>query len=98
MSAILNLLNSINFLIVQPILMTLVSKLLVYRAISDKTYLLLVLRSPLKVSNNVVSADVNVVSKYLKPLLRSIKSRYLIKKLAWARLHVWKRHCNSDVS
>ena len=47
MSAILNSLNAHNSLIFQPILMTLVSKFMVYRALSDKTYLLLGLRSPL---------------------------------------------------
>ena len=47
MSAILSLLNAHNFFILQPILLTLVSKFMVYRALSDKTYLLLGLRSPL---------------------------------------------------
>ena len=47
MSAILNSLNDHNFFIFQPILMTLVSKFMVYRALSDKTYLFLGLRSPL---------------------------------------------------
>ena len=47
MSAILNSLNAHNFLIFQPILMKLVSKFIVYRAPSDKTYFLLGLRSPL---------------------------------------------------
>ena len=47
MSAILNSLNAHNFLIFQPILMTLVSKFMVYRALSNKAYLLLGLRSPL---------------------------------------------------
>ena len=47
MSAILNSLNAHNFLIFQPILMTLVSKFKVQRALSDRTYLLLGLRSPL---------------------------------------------------
>ena len=46
MSAILNYLNANNF-IFQPILMTLVSKFMVYRALPDKTYLSLGLRSPL---------------------------------------------------
>ena len=46
MSAILNSLNAHNFLIFQPILMMLVSKFMVYRALSDKTYLLLGLQSP----------------------------------------------------
>ena len=35
MSAILNSLNANNFLIFQPILMTLVSNFMVYRALSD---------------------------------------------------------------
>ena len=47
MSVILNSLNAHNFLSFQPILMTLVSKFMVYRALSDKSYLLLGLRSPL---------------------------------------------------
>ena len=47
MSAILNSLNAHNFLIFQPILMTLVSKFMVYRALPDKTYLSLGLPSPL---------------------------------------------------
>ena len=47
MSAILNSLNAHNFVIFQLILMTLVSKFMVYRALSDKKYLLLRLRSPL---------------------------------------------------
>ena len=48
MSAILNFLNAHNF-IFQPILMTLVSRFMVYRALSDETYLSIVLRSPLNV-------------------------------------------------
>ena len=47
MSTILNFKNAHNFLIFQPILMSLVSKFMVYRALSDKTYLLLGLQSPL---------------------------------------------------
>ena len=39
MSGILSLLNAHNFFILQPILLTLVSKFMVYRALSDKTYL-----------------------------------------------------------
>ena len=49
MSAILNSLNAHNFFIFQPILMTHVSKCMVYRALSDKTYLLLRLRSPTQI-------------------------------------------------
>ena len=37
MSAILNSLNVHNFLIFQPILMTLVSEFMVYRALTDKS-------------------------------------------------------------
>ena len=48
MSVILNFLNVHNFLNFQPMLMTLVSKFMVYRALSDKTYLSLGLRSPLR--------------------------------------------------
>ena len=47
MSAILNSLNAHNFLIFQPILMILVSGFVVDRTLSDETYLLLGLRSPL---------------------------------------------------
>ena len=47
MSAILKSLYAHNFLIFQPILMKLVSKFTVYRALSDKTYLLLRLQSTL---------------------------------------------------
>ena len=47
MSAILNSLNAHNFIIFQPILMKLVSKFIVYRALSVKLDLLLGLRSPL---------------------------------------------------
>ena len=48
MSAILNSLNAHNLPIFQPILMILVSKFMVYRALSDKTNLSLGLLSPLK--------------------------------------------------
>ena len=47
MSAILNFLNAHNLPIFQPILMILVSKFMVHRAFSDKTYLSLGLLSPL---------------------------------------------------
>ena len=48
MSVILNSLNAHYLPIFQPILMILVSKFMVYRALSDKIYLLLGLLSPLK--------------------------------------------------
>ena len=54
MSAILKYLNAHNFLLFQPILMTLVSKFMVYRALSDKTYLLLGLRSPLNNDSYII--------------------------------------------
>ena len=47
MLAILNSLNAHNFSIFQPILMILISKILVYSAISDKTDFSLGLLSPL---------------------------------------------------
>ena len=47
MLAILNSLIAHNMPIFQPILMVLVSKCMVHRALSDKTYLLLGLLSPL---------------------------------------------------
>ena len=47
MLAILNSLNAHNLPIFQPILMILVSKFMVHRALSDKRYLSLGLLSPL---------------------------------------------------
>ena len=48
MMAILNSLNAHNLPIFQPILMILLSKFMVHRAFSDKTYLSLGLLSPLR--------------------------------------------------
>ena len=47
MLVILNSINAHSFPIFQPILMILVSKFMVHRALSDKTYLSLGLLSPL---------------------------------------------------
>ena len=47
MLAILNSLNAHNLPIFEPILMVLVSKFMVHRVLSDKTYLSLWLLSPL---------------------------------------------------
>ena len=61
MSAILNSLNNHNFPIFQPNLIKLVSKYMVYSALSYKTYLSLGLRSPLtytKLSENSFIPDV----------------------------------------
>ena len=49
MMAIVDSLNAHNCPIFQPILMILVSKLMVYRALADKTYLSLGLLSPLRI-------------------------------------------------
>ena len=46
MLAMLKFLNAHNLPIFQPILMILVSKFMLHRALSDKTYLLLGLLSP----------------------------------------------------
>ena len=51
MLAILSSLNAHSFPIFQPILMILVSKFMVQRALSDKTYLSLGLLSPLILLN-----------------------------------------------
>ena len=64
MLAILNFLNAHNLAIFQPILMILVSKFIVHRALSNKTYLSLGLLSPLirhciKNSENERSMSVN---------------------------------------
>ena len=48
MLAILNSLNAHNFPMFEPILITLVSKFMVRRALPDKTYLSLGLLSPLR--------------------------------------------------
>ena len=48
MLAILNFLNAHNLPIFQPILMILVSKFMVHKALSDKKYLSLGLLSPLR--------------------------------------------------
>ena len=48
MLVILNFLNARNLPIFQPTLMILVSKFMVHRALSDKTYLSLGMLSPLR--------------------------------------------------
>ena len=56
MLVILNSLNSNNLPIFQPILIILVSKCMVHRALSDKTYLSLGLLSPLRVKCSIIHA------------------------------------------
>ena len=56
MLAILNFLNAHDMPIFQPILMILVSKFMVHRALSDKAYLSLGLLSPLTFFSNELNA------------------------------------------
>ena len=64
MLAILNSLNAHNLPIFQPILIILVSKFMVHRALSDKTYLLLGLLSP----SNKGTATLMITMFYMKDL------------------------------
>ena len=68
MLAILNSLNAPNFPIFQPILMIIVSKFMIHRALSDKRYLSLGLLSPL---NNIPVCFKNS----MKPDINSIENR-----------------------
>ena len=61
MLAILNCLNAHNLPIFQPILMILVSKFMVHRALSGKTYLLLGLLSPLKLTHLLYKTHICMV-------------------------------------
>ena len=67
MLTILNSLNAHNFPIFQPILMILVSKFMVHRALSDKAYLSLGLLSPLSMFN---STNINLNSDVDRNILR----------------------------
>ena len=58
MLAILNSLNAHNLPIFQPIMMILVSKFMVHRALSDKTYLSLGLLSPLNSGHTQVAYEI----------------------------------------
>ena len=66
MSAILNYLNGHNSLIFQPILMTLVSKFMVYRALTNKIYVLLGLRSPLTGKRDNAGHEKTTINKPVK--------------------------------
>ena len=57
MLAILNSLNAHNLPNFQPILLIFVSKFMVYRALFDKTYLLLGLLSPLMTIGSVMKVE-----------------------------------------
>ena len=60
MLAKLNSLNAHNLPIFQPIVMILVSKLMVHKALSDKLYLSLGLLSPL-IQSSYVTCDKNLL-------------------------------------
>ena len=64
MLAILNFSNAHNLLIFQPILMILVSKFMVHRAFSDKTYLLLGLLSPLRTTSFIGNRSLFFITQY----------------------------------
>ena len=72
MLAILNSLNANDFLIFRPILMILVSKCMVHRALSDKAYLSLGLLSPLRyypMTPNIYINDNPNILLYLLPFV-----------------------------
>ena len=81
MSAILKSLNTHSFLIFQPISMTLVSKFMVYRALSDKTYLLLGLQSTLKLKK----ADAKIMFAKLKKKFSSYCITLKIQRVEGSR-------------
>ena len=65
MSTILKSLNAHNLPIFQPILMILVSKFMVHRVLSDKTYLLLGLLSPLIFYFKTLKRDISkIINSY----------------------------------
>ena len=64
MLAILNSLNAHNLLIFQPILMILVSKCMVHRALSDKTYFSIGLLSPLQTDGSLMQVE-NIADRML---------------------------------
>ena len=74
MSAILNSLNAQNLPIFQPILMILVSKFMVHRALSDITYLLIGLLSPLRTELFGHYRQYNRTNTYLKIISWKIRS------------------------
>ena len=61
MLAIMNSLNAHNFPIFQPIMMILVSKFMVHRALSDKTYLSLGLLFPLIYLYQIPYVDLSIL-------------------------------------
>ena len=67
MLAILNSLNAHNLPIFQPMLMILVSKFMVHRALSDITYLSLGLLSPLTFSGLLLNLDLSCLEISVNP-------------------------------
>ena len=65
MLAILNSLNAHNFPIFQPILKILVSKFMIHRTLSDKTYLILGLLSPL-IKQTILTSPSNGNSTFIQ--------------------------------
>ena len=72
MLAILSSLNAHSFPIFQPILMILVSKVMVHRALSDKTYLSLGLLSPLTPNGIPNEHTAKVKSNKKRPKKRKV--------------------------
>ena len=84
MLAILNSLNVHNFPIFQPILMILVSKFMVHRALSVKTYLSLGLLSPL----NFISLEQCFGHRKLHAVITSCKQFTRTNISSFFRLNV----------
>ena len=75
MLAILNFLNANNLSIFQPILMILVSKFMVHRALSDKTHLLLGLLSPLMISTHQNWNHFHLLTHYQSRIINQSKCK-----------------------
>ena len=65
MLAILNSLNANNFPIFQPILMILVSKFMIHRALSDKNILTIRLAVPFNRIRNCINPEQSVLQEYV---------------------------------
>ena len=80
MLAILNSLKAHNFPIFEPILMILVSKFMIHKVLSDKTYLSLELLSPLTCvfhlkSSVIVTPRYLIVSTFRRSVLSKVHHR-----------------------
>ena len=90
MLAILNSLNAHILPIYQPILMILVSKFMVHRALSDITYLLLGLLSPLI---NLLKGEFLRIKMMINYLMKLKKSSALCSISASKPYSCQKLHC-----